>query len=74
MNPVTVGEEVIDPGVGELTDPDDPFQRNRVTTAVIWLSQGFGSLAVRFLSLKEHWDSASMLRQFGVSLPCPTMG
>ena len=28
----------------------------------------------KLASLKEHWDSASLLRQFGVALPDPNMG
>ena len=42
-------EELFDPGVGELTDPDDPAQRTRVNNAALWLLDGFGSSDVRFL-------------------------
>ena len=42
-------EELFDPGVGELTNPDDPVQTNRVLNAGLWLVDGLGSSANRLL-------------------------
>ena len=43
-------EEIFDPGVGDLTfaDPGEPFA-GRVLPAAIWLTEGFGASANRFL-------------------------
>jgi len=40
-------EELFDPGVGDLTDIDDPD--GRVLDAVLWMLDGFGASANRFL-------------------------
>jgi hypothetical protein len=42
-------EELFDPGVGDLTDVDDDDQFNRVLDAALWLLDGFGVSANRFL-------------------------
>lgn len=55
-NPVLVtawgAEEVFDPGVGDVTDPE---QADRVLEAVRWLLDGFGSSQNRFLH--DFWVS-----------------
>lgn len=75
-NPVLVGawgaEEIFDPGVGETTDPADPDQFNRVLAAALWLVDGFGNSANRFLhdvtineegtlAYLSNWDAGLVL-------------
>jgi hypothetical protein len=75
-SPVLVGawgaEEIFDPGVGDLTDITDPDQLNRVLNAALWLLDGFGSSANRFLhditvnaeathAYLSNWDAGLVL-------------
>jgi hypothetical protein len=75
-NPVLVGawgaEEIFDPGVGDLTDITDPDQVDRVLNAALWLLDGFGSSANRFLhditvnaegthAYLSNWDAGLVL-------------
>lgn len=75
-NPVLVtawgAEELFDPGVGDLTDLGDPDQVNRVLAAALWLLDGFGSSANRFLhditisadgnhAYLSNWDAGLVL-------------
>jgi len=43
------GESLLGPGVGDPTDPGDTGQVERVLAAALWLLDGFGSPANRFL-------------------------
>lgn len=65
-------EEIFDPGVGDLTDLSDPAQVNRVLNAALWLLDGFGGSANRFLhdftitpdgtkAYLAHWDAGLIL-------------
>lgn len=65
-------EEVFDPGVGDLTDLGDPAQVDRVLNAALWLLDGFGASANRFLhdftitpdgtqAYLAHWDAGLIL-------------
>ena len=75
-NPVLVSgwgaEEVFDPGVGDLDDPTDGDQLNRVLAAAVWLLEGFGASQNRFLhdftitpdgklAYLAHWDAGLIL-------------
>lgn len=75
-NPVRVGawgaEEIFAPGVGDLTDLTDGAAVNRVLGAALWLLDGFGDSANRFLhdiTLNEagtraylsNWDAGLVL-------------
>ncbi len=63
-------EELFDPGVGDLTDPNDPDQVARALDAVLWLLDGFGASANRFLhdvtiqsrkAYLSNWDAGLVL-------------
>jgi hypothetical protein len=81
-NPILVSgwgaEEIFDPGVGDLTDITDPSSFNRVLNAALWLLDGFGASANRFLhdftiskdgtrAYLAHWDAG--LVQLDISNP-----
>lgn len=65
-------EELFDPGVGELTDLNDPDQVSSVLDAALWLLDGFGNSANRFLhditineagthAYLSNWDAGLVL-------------
>lgn len=65
-------EEIFDPGVGDLNDLSDPAQVNRVLNAALWLLDGFGRSANRFLhditlstdgtrAYLSNWDAGLVL-------------
>jgi len=65
-------EEIFDPGVGDLTDLADPDQVDRVLNAALWLVDGFGNSANRFLhditvtadgnqAYLSNWDAGLVL-------------
>ncbi len=65
-------EELFDPGVGDLTDLDDGAQVDRVLNAALWLLDGFGASANRFLhdatitadgsqAYLSNWDAGLVL-------------
>lgn len=65
-------EEIFDPGVGDLSDVSDPGQVNRVLNAALWLLDGFGRSANRFLhditlnaegtrAYLSNWDAGLVL-------------
>ena len=75
-NPVLVSgwgaEELFDPGVGDLTDISDPDSFNRALNAALWLLDGVGASANRFLhdftiskdgtlAYLAHWDAGLVL-------------
>ncbi len=75
-NPVLVAawgaEELFDPGVGDLEDITDPDQVDRVLAAALWLLDGFGASANRFLhditvdatgnlAYLSNWDAGLVL-------------
>lgn len=75
-------EEIFDPGVGDLTDINDPNQFNRVLNAAVWLTEGFGASMNRFLhdititedgshAYLSNWDAGLVLLDIGdlASLP-----
>ncbi len=65
-------EELFDPGVGDLVDVNDPAQVDRVLNAALWLLDGFGASANRFLhditvdaggthAYLSNWDAGLVL-------------
>lgn len=65
-------EELFDPGVGDLTDLGDAAQVDRVLDAALWLLDGFGNSANRFLhditisqngkrAYLSNWDAGLVL-------------
>lgn len=69
-------EEIFDPGVGDLTDLGDPDQVSRALDAALWLLDGFGNSANRFLhditineagthAYLSNWDAGLVLLDIG---------